>query len=218
VSDSSSFINFSFQSIASNSAWLRAGKANKHMHSWMMADSMDSGHGSAPLSDTYVTIGVGAGSRKGKGQQVKAPEGSAHLEVQCLSCVALAREKSVQVAAPRPPLVNVPPGVRPLAGCQYEVLPTVVEWGEKELVQQGSSSNLSGKVIGSQDITAIQAGSKAVLVVKAGQKRSATSEAPGDLECIHTPPHHVSAVNFSPMHFDEPQSRNLLEGWQGTVA
>jgi hypothetical protein len=144
------------------------GKTNRHMHSWTMADSMDSGHGSVPLSDTYVAVGVEADSRKGKGQQVKAPEGSAHLEVRCSSRVASAKAKSVQAAAPRPPLVKAPPGMRPLAGYQYEVLLILVEHGEKELVQWGGLSTLSGKVIGSRDITVIQAGLKAVPVAKVG--------------------------------------------------
>ena len=113
---------------------------------------------------------------------MRAPEGSTYLDVQWSGHVAeLARAKSVQVSTGTsgPMLVKAPPGMKLLAGYHYKVLLPVQEQGEKALELLGEPEDMSGKVGGSRDTTAIQAGSKALPAMKVGQKWAATSEAPG---------------------------------------
>lgn len=181
-----------------------------------MTDSTDSGQGSAPLSDTYVAVGAEGGPRK-KGRSVKAPEGSAQFGVRRSTRVASAKSRHSVAPTPNPSLIKVPPGVRPSVGYQYEVLPTVAEQTGDTPLHRVGPMDLSGKVVGSRDFTVIQAGSKTAPEAKVGRKRSATSEAPGSIVRIHLPPPRASAADFSPTHFDEPQSENLLDAWQGSA-
>jgi hypothetical protein len=51
-------------------------------------------------------------------------------------------------------------------------------------------------------------------VVKVGRKWAATSEAPGASERTQIPPPLTSAADFSPTHFEELQSGDLLDAWQ----
>ena len=151
---------------------------------------------------------------------MRAPEGSTYLDVRRSGRMAeLARAKSVQVSTSTsgPTLVKAPPGVKPSAGYRYEVLLPVQEQGEKALELLGEPEDVSGKVGGSRDTTAIQAGSKALPATKVGRKWAATSEAPGASERAQIPPL-TSAADFSPTHFDEPQSGSLLDAWQDDMA
>jgi hypothetical protein len=182
------------------------------------ADSSESGQGSGALSDPYVAVGVEEGMRKTKGQRVKAPEGSARLDVRRSTRVASSRAKSVQASTSGPTLIKAPPGVRPSAGYQYEVLLPVEEQGEKAPGLLGEPEDMSGKVVDSRDFTTIQAGSKALPVAKVGRKRAATSEAPGASERTQIPHPLASAADFSPTHFDEPQSGGLPDAWQDEMA
>jgi hypothetical protein len=114
--------------------------------------------------------------------------------------------------------IKAPPGVRPSAGYRYEVLLPVEEQGEKAPELLGELEDVSGKVGDFRDITVIQAGSKALPVMKVGRKRAATSEAPGASERTQIPPPLASAADFSPTHFDETQSGGLLDAWQDEMA
>jgi len=46
------------------------------------ASSTDSGQGMEPLSDTFVAVSVGRGSRRELNQHVEAPEGSVQMLIQ----------------------------------------------------------------------------------------------------------------------------------------
>jgi len=82
--------------------------------------------------------------------------------------VASARANSVQVSTYGPMLIRAPPGVKPLTRYQYEVLSSVEEQGEKAWELLSKLDNLSGKVLGSWDITVIQADLKTLPVAKVG--------------------------------------------------
>jgi len=82
--------------------------------------------------------------------------------------MASARAKYVHASISGPLLVKAPSGVRLLAGYQYEVLLPVQEQGKKALELLGKLEDVSGKVVGSQDITTIQAGLNALPVAKVG--------------------------------------------------
>lgn len=67
--------------MASGSVQQRMHSFGRHPHSRTTADSTESGQGSESLSDAYVAIRVEEGLRKTKGQQVKAHDGLAHLDI-----------------------------------------------------------------------------------------------------------------------------------------
>jgi hypothetical protein len=130
-----------------------------------------------------------------------------------------ARVVSAKASTSRPTLIKAPPGVKPSVGYQYEVLLLVEEQGDKAPELLGEPEDVSGKAVGSWDSAIIQAGSKVLQVAKVGRKRAATSEAPGASEHTLTqiPPPLASAEDFSPSHFDKPQSGGLLDVWQDGV-
>jgi hypothetical protein len=143
--------------MASSSVQQRANSFGRHLRSRTTADSTQSGQGSEPLSDAYVTIRVEEGLRETMGQQVKAPEGSTRLDVRRSARMASATANSVQVSTSGLTLIKAPPGVRLSAGYQYEVLLSVEEQGKKATELLGGLEDMSGKVVGSWDITVIQA-------------------------------------------------------------
>jgi hypothetical protein len=126
-----------------------------------------------------------------------------------------ARAVSAKASTSRLTLIKAPPGVRPSVGYQYEVLPPAEEQGDKAPELLDEPEDVSGKAAGSRDSAVIQAGSKVLQAAKVGRKRAATSEAPGASERTLTriPPPLASAADFSPTHFDEPQSGGLLDAW-----
>jgi len=201
--------------MASNPEKHEARRITELTRSGMTADSTDSGQGSEPLLDVYVAVEMEKDSRKGVSQRVKAPGGSAQLEIRCSARVASARSKSTQGPSPGPALIKAPPGMKLSAGYKYQVLQAVLEDSEDIPRQSGRPTDPSEKAGGSQDTTTTQESSKVSTAAKVGHKRSVTSEAPGSLDCGHTNPTHLaSAVDFSPTHFDEPQSDGLLGAWE----
>jgi hypothetical protein len=179
------------------------------------SDSTVSDQGSEPLSDVYIAVEATKSMKKGMSRwTVKALEGSIQLEVRRSTCVASARSKSYQVATLAPMLIKAPPGMKPSAGYQYQVLPSVEEQIERPFRHSGGLIDPSGKVDGSRDIFPIQASSKVSTEVITSRKQSATSNAPGSLDQVCNPAHLASAVDFSPSHFIEPLSDGLLGAWQ----
>ena len=130
------------------------------------------------------------------------------------------RANSAKASTSRPTLIKAPPGVRPSVRYQYKVLPPEEEQGDKAPELLGKPEDMSGKAVGSWDSTVIQAGSKVLQVAKVGRKQAATSKAPGASERTHTRIHPplTSAADFLLTHFDEPQSRGLLNAWQDRAA
>jgi hypothetical protein len=76
------------------------------------------------------------------------------------------RANSIEVSTSGLRLVKAPPDVRQSTAYQYKVLLPVEEHGKKALELLGELEDMSGKVVGTWDITIIQAGSKALPVVK----------------------------------------------------
>jgi hypothetical protein len=185
--------------MASNSEEREARRITELTRSGTTADSTDSGQGSEPLTDAYVAVEMEKDSRKGTSRRVKAPGGSAQLEIRRSARVASARSKSVQGPSPGPVLVKAPPGMKPSAGYKYQLLQAVPEVSENIPRQSGRPTDPSEKAGGSRDTATTQASSKVSTAAKAGRKRSATS-----------------AADFSPTHFDEPQSDGLLDAWKET--
>jgi hypothetical protein len=204
--------------MASGSVQQGAGSSGRHSRSGNTTISSESGHGSASLSGAYIAVGLDEDLGKTSGQRVKTPEGSTRLELRRSMRVASARAKSVQVSTSGPTLIRAPLGVKPSVGYYYEALLPVDEQGETALESPGEPEDMPGKVGGSRDITIPQAGQKALPVAKVGRKRAATSEAPGASERTQIPPPLASAADFSPTHFDEPQSGGLLDAWQDQTA
>jgi hypothetical protein len=66
--------------------------------------STDSGQGTAPLSDAFITVTTGKRSKRGQSQLVEAPEGSARLSVRRSSRMASSKSQPSQAATPMFPL------------------------------------------------------------------------------------------------------------------
>jgi hypothetical protein len=169
-------------------------------------NSTDSGHGSAPLSDPFVATTMAGESRPDSINRVVAPEGSAHLHVHRSVRVASSRARSSQPSTMHPAgweIVDAPPGGKRKAG--YAYLQPVAEEAE----QSTSSVVPVGNGGGSRDITHPQLGSTLAGSVLPGRKRSASSAAPGSGRrgpAPRTPQRLASAADFSPSHFEEPNS------------
>jgi hypothetical protein len=153
--------------MTSNSEKHEARRITELTRSGTTADSTDSGQGSEPLSDVYVAE---KDSRRGASRRVKAPGGSAQLEIRRSARVASAKSKSAQGPSPGPVLVKAPPGMKPLAGYKYQALRAVPEDSEKTPGQLGRPMDPSEKAGGFRDTATIQESSKVSTAAKAGRK------------------------------------------------
>ncbi|KAF8233338.1 hypothetical protein L208DRAFT_892839 [Tricholoma matsutake] len=177
------------------------------------ADSSDSGQGSEPLSNPYVAVEVGKGTRNRASHQVKVPEGAAQFGIRDSARVASAKSKCARATPPGPALVEAPPGMKPSVGYKYQVLQPVLEGSRKISRQSGRPTDPSENAGGSRDTATTQASSKVGTAAMTGRKCSATNDAPGSLDRRRNPVHLASAADFSPTHFEEPQSDGLLGAW-----
>lgn len=89
--------------------------------------STDSGQGTAPLSDAFITVLAGKRSRRGQSQLVEAPEGSARLSVWRSSRMASSKSQPLQANSSAQDIIEAPPGVKRKPGYIYQKLPPVSE-------------------------------------------------------------------------------------------
>jgi hypothetical protein len=162
--------------------------------------STDSGQGSEPLSDAFVAVPAGKGSRIGPNQRVEAPEGSSQMFVRRSARVASSRSRSVRADTS----MSVPSGqVAVVAqsggmlgtGQVYRVLHPVVE----ETGQIGGLTGPTGNAGGLRDLATPQLGSTVGSSVLAGRKCSASSAAPGSGRRGPFPKHLASAADLPPL-------------------
>jgi hypothetical protein len=164
--------------------------------------STDSGQGSEPLSDVFVAVAAENESIHNSSTRVEVPEGSTQLLVRRSKRVASSRSTSTLANASSSSLaeiVEAPPGVKHKLGYAYQILPPVVEEAEpsaRPVVLAGNASSL-------RDAATPQMGPAAGTQAFTGRKRSATS-ASGRHGSVTK--RLASAADFSPTHFDEPNS------------
>jgi hypothetical protein len=162
--------------------------------------SLDSGQGSASLSDAFVAVPTATG-------RVAAPEGVSRLSVRRSSRVASSRSRSLQAgtpnvagpsntSAPNIQVVDALPGGKRRTGYAYQVLSSVAEETRNSHTPDGPSGNASGPRDTATPRTDILA----------GRKRAATSAASGSERRAPFTRPMASAADFSPTHFDEPMS------------
>jgi hypothetical protein len=170
------------------------------------ASSIDSGQGSEPLSDAFVAVPVPRRSKKASSMRVEAPEGSSMMLVRRSTRVASAMAKSVMADTagyPAPIIIRVPPALGRTTKGAPLLLPSVAE------ESPGVPLGLLGNAGGLRDTSAPRVDLSAGASMLAGRKRSASSAAPGYMRRPKLP-HIASAADFSPTHFDEPQSDGLM--------
>jgi hypothetical protein len=138
-----------------------------------------SGSGFTSLSDPLVVTAADKATPSSR-RRVKAPVGSATMEIRRSSRVAKARSRPLLL-----PVVEEEPGqLRP----PLVPLGNTGDFRDTPNPQMGSSASRTGQV---------------------GRKRSASSAAPGSAHRTRNPYIPASAADFSPDHFEEPNSDNL---------
>lgn len=180
---------------------------NPETRSGTTASSIDSAQNSQPLSDPFVAVAARMEFGQGPSLRVEEPEGVSTFHVRRSLRVASSRARSMQPSLPTSSaqdIVEALPGGRRRAGYAYQVLQSVGEEDTSSFPTAVPTEN-AGVLRGH---ATPQSGAPAGPTILAGRKRSASSAASGSGSRRRgpTPRHLASAADFSPTHFDEPDS------------